>query len=295
MRNLFLLATDKPSRLIIYSKLLNEFRLLNEPIEDWKHKRHIYITSDEEIKEGDWVINTKGANEVYKVVSFNGGVPLGENGNGGLFTKKIILTTDQDLIADGIQTIDDTFLEWFVNNPSCEEVKTLHWEGYLEIGQHEYEIIIPKEELFDCEYCGGTGGYITVDSERVECPACEKGKVNFNQELNEPKTGSLVESIQEVTKDLLREINELKQETLEEAVDKLYPLTGEVGIDHRNYLRKEGFIEGSKWQSEQDKNKFSEEDMIQFSAIAYLAMIDPTNNKSFEELLQIWFEKFKKK
>lgn len=27
--------------------------------------------------------------------------------------KKIILTTDQDLIKDGVQAIDDEFLEWF--------------------------------------------------------------------------------------------------------------------------------------------------------------------------------------
>ena len=27
--------------------------------------------------------------------------------------KKIILTTDQNLIADGVQAIDDDFLEWF--------------------------------------------------------------------------------------------------------------------------------------------------------------------------------------
>jgi hypothetical protein len=37
--------------------------------------------------------------------------------------KKIILTTDQDLIKDGVQAIDDEFLEWFVKNPSCEEVE----------------------------------------------------------------------------------------------------------------------------------------------------------------------------
>jgi hypothetical protein len=36
---------------------------------------------------------------------------------------KIILTTDQDLIKDGVQAIDDEFLEWFVKNPSCEEVE----------------------------------------------------------------------------------------------------------------------------------------------------------------------------
>jgi hypothetical protein len=30
--------------------------------------------------------------------------------------KKIILTTDLDLIKDGVQSIDNEFLEWFVKN-----------------------------------------------------------------------------------------------------------------------------------------------------------------------------------
>jgi hypothetical protein len=37
--------------------------------------------------------------------------------------KKIILTTDPQLIQDGVQAIDDTFLEWFVKNPTCENVQ----------------------------------------------------------------------------------------------------------------------------------------------------------------------------
>ena len=47
------------------------------------------------------------------------------NSGGAQYSSKqnvIILTTDQDLIADGIQSIDDEFLEWFVKNPSCEYV-----------------------------------------------------------------------------------------------------------------------------------------------------------------------------
>jgi hypothetical protein len=41
--------------------------------------------------------------------------------------RKIILTTDQELIKDGVQAIDDEFLEWFVNNTSCDrvEIKTI--------------------------------------------------------------------------------------------------------------------------------------------------------------------------
>jgi Glu-tRNA(Gln) amidotransferase subunit E-like FAD-binding protein len=37
--------------------------------------------------------------------------------------KEILLSTDDLLIKDGVQAIDDEFLEWFVKNPSCEVVE----------------------------------------------------------------------------------------------------------------------------------------------------------------------------
>jgi hypothetical protein len=110
---------------------------------------NIYITSDEQAKEGDW-----------------GYIPF-EGGNvklvGKYFAddwKKIILTTDQDLIKDGVQAIDDEFLEWFVKDPSCEYVEVekqmlcdycgqehcdnLRCRGYKD--SVWYKIIIPQEE-----------------------------------------------------------------------------------------------------------------------------------------------------
>jgi len=37
--------------------------------------------------------------------------------------KEILLSTDTELQKDGVQAIDDEFLEWFVKNPSCEFVE----------------------------------------------------------------------------------------------------------------------------------------------------------------------------
>jgi hypothetical protein len=142
MRNIHVLSTDKPSRLIIYSTLANEFRLLDETIRDWKHKRPIYITNDEEIKEGDYGILGKEVLS-YHQMHKKWGMPQG---------LKIILTTDQDLIKDGVQAIDDEFLEWFVKNPSCEEVEIRKLYETIQLFEHErnefkkYKIIIPKEE-----------------------------------------------------------------------------------------------------------------------------------------------------
>ena len=72
-----------------------------------------------------------------------------EIGHFKTWSTKIILTTDQDLIKDGVQAIDDEFLEWFVENPSCEKDEvnkgfadgTAYGYNFL-----DYKIIIPKEE-----------------------------------------------------------------------------------------------------------------------------------------------------
>lgn len=110
--------------------------------------QHIYITSDEEIKEGDIVVCWQGDYEKLKVVKLNKDnythwIIGAEN------YKKIILTTDQDLIKDGVQTIDDEFLEWFVKNPSCEFVEVK--KGFADESAYgydflSYKIIIPQEE-----------------------------------------------------------------------------------------------------------------------------------------------------
>ena len=107
--------------------------------------QHIYIISDEEIKFDEYYLGEDS--NIYCLVS-------GVNYNG----KKIILTTDQELIEEGIQAIDDEFLEWFVKNPSCEFVEVKHFgtccgnqsitqcincEKYTPI----YKIIIPQEDI----------------------------------------------------------------------------------------------------------------------------------------------------
>ena len=134
MKNIFLLPTEKPSRLF---KFANELHLDTIP-KDYYKKYHIYITSDEDIKEGDW-----GLSKLNEVILF--GRSYNEK-----FYKKIILTTDQDLIKDGVQSIDNDFLEWFVKNPSCEKVETTRDfadEGIKGITYYgKYFIIIPQEE-----------------------------------------------------------------------------------------------------------------------------------------------------
>jgi len=61
----------------------------------------------------------------------------------------IILTTNKLLIEDGVQSIDDEFLEWFVKNPTCEFIKITKTSKLMNdflYGLSFYKIIIPKEE-----------------------------------------------------------------------------------------------------------------------------------------------------
>jgi hypothetical protein len=45
-----------------------------------------------------------------------------------------------------VQAINDEFLEWFVKNPSCEEVEVLHQDVYsMGKWDRRSNIIIPKE------------------------------------------------------------------------------------------------------------------------------------------------------
>ena len=149
MKNIHLLPTDKPSRLGYLTKkgkeVFNDLRLFEKPMPNIldSENQNIYITSDEEIKEG--------VNQWYLDKFLN----KPRNSSGSQYGEKqdvIILTTDQDLIVDGVQAIDDNFLEWFVKNPSCEEVevKDIRTIPALQLGIPNghliYKIIIPKEE-----------------------------------------------------------------------------------------------------------------------------------------------------
>ena len=140
MKNIHILPTDKPSRYV------------TNYMEKEMQWNNIYITSDEEIKKGDWFYNPATKEALYaskEMLSWNCDTTQEHKG-----WKKIILTTDQDLIKDGVQAIDDEFLEWFVKNPSCEEVKVrknpkVHFivkgKGVKGFNQG-YKIIIPKKE-----------------------------------------------------------------------------------------------------------------------------------------------------
>ena len=140
MKNIHVLPTDKPSRLHLQNGNLVLHRLQYTLV-----SQHIYITNDEEINQNTkpcWCLNTIKKTWNDDVVYFQGTMPQYHY----IGFKKIILTTDTDLIKDGVQAIDDKFLEWFVKNPSCESVEVEYGDD-----GNGYQIIIPKEET--CDNC----------------------------------------------------------------------------------------------------------------------------------------------
>jgi hypothetical protein len=162
MKNLFLLPTEKISRLGYLTKkgkeVFKDLRLFDKPMPNIldSENQHVHITSDEVIKEGDYYLF---GNTVLKALHDK---PNNRN------TPIIILTTDIDLIADGVQAIDDEFLQWFVKNPNCKEVE-LDIETELDAyyrngigGARPIKIIIPQEvELEEEQFIKGKK-YISI-------------------------------------------------------------------------------------------------------------------------------------
>jgi len=170
-----------------------------------KINQHTYITDDSEIKERDWFTdNNNSLKKSYKLSHVQFANP-----------KKIILTTNDLLIKDGVQAIDDEFLEWFVKNPSCDEVKVIYelninGKNGLDRARFVYKIIIPKEEQDNKLYSEEEkeqilSNFIKIGSGPAEITGF-KVPDNYEKEF--------LNSLEKMKKE------ELKQETPEEVAQK---------------------------------------------------------------------------
>jgi hypothetical protein len=282
MKNIHLIPTEKASRLFKFEDTLIKNDLIG--LYDFKEKgyeaHHIYITSDENVKEGDYCISHLNIIDEGKI--HNSQTIFNPKTKEHLILlqscKKIILTTDPDLIADGVQAIDDEFLEWFVKNPSCEEVEIVEELKYFNLDELRerylkglphlysesigYKIIIPQEEPKQ-EFCDNCGN---------EVCCC-------------------------VIKNLT---------ALDEAAEKYSELQAGTFTPPHKTTYKHGFEDGAKWQAER---RYSEEDMISFAEFV-ATYTDKNKNVHGQmlhakskydgaertiDLLKIWFEKHKKK
>jgi hypothetical protein len=190
--------------------------------------KNLYITSDEEIKEGGYVFWE------CKIYTYREFMKMRTPVYTDYFS--IILTTDQDLIKDGVQAIDNEFLEWFVKNPSCERVEVnIMNKGYNKIKdipyQECYKIIIPQEEPKQYPIGGYAPGYYSCtcvtcktefmgDKLAVQCEPCAIEMVsvkivenNDSCQIEEPKQ-EFLEKISSI--DLSPEFQQLISDNLDD-------------------------------------------------------------------------------
>ena len=363
-RNIHILPTDKPSRFSLNSS--GKYHLTNQLYTNSPNftNQNIYITSDEiftEYSRGLYFIDIyTGRNDIFSPLYINKDtIAAGKFHaymNNGNMCKKIIMTTDPILILNGVQPIDDKFLEWFVKNPSCEFVEVdykydTNLQPILDSFGNKVlrikiptessnlsQIIIPQEEPMsyeefrknasndlirkfdtDCsKYSedGHSDNYFYANCKYWENKLKEEPINPNNQEVmfheehqeyfyediindkkvtvwlgkdyvpkEEPKQGTMSEAIKQVIN------NQLKQETLEEAADKLsdelhavFEMNNEDAfLWILNILNK-----GATWQA---KTMFNEEEIHKIVESYQNTM---ENNPTYITYNQ-WFEQFKKK
>ncbi len=253
--------------------------------------QNIYVTSYEDIKDGDWFLldmsHSSHPNEVHQMGhnkwSKTGGINFSEPNSWTKACKKIILTTDANLIKNGVQSIDDEFLVWFVNNPSCEEVEVKPLLSNNGRVLFSYKIIIPKEEpKSSCPKCRTTD---FDNCHSIHCPIRKQECKDCNKSLEDCTC--------------IEDTIDIKEETLEESA--------EMYIQSKNPqwtpYHKQSFKDGAKWQSER---MYSEEDLKEayFSAISstgegwnaeYANGNNPNIEEKFSKGFAQWFEQYKKK
>ena len=140
--------------------------------------------------------------------------------------------------------------DWLSNNPQCKQIESCS-------NSLSKKCICPKEE---------------------PKKDLEKEMFELEQELDIPSH-------------LRWHNSKPKQKTLEEVAKKKYPMfKGETYIgNNKKMLKRAAFIAGAKWQQEQNKNLYSEEEVIaileNFSSTFNLITTTPKK----------WFEQFKNK
>jgi hypothetical protein len=275
-RNVWLLPTDKPS--ILFKDDFDKYFISKNIDQEQNHftPQNIYITSDSEIKEGDWFIyrcykvcKCTGLSQSKQILTNKEIAKHKDYGKPQGLSKKIILTTDQAIIADGVQEIDDEFIEWFVNNPSCDRI------DFVLINDIEpwYKISFPKEE-----------------PNPFELPKALPDDVFFKS-LEEPK--------QEEINFIIKELNEerkrvTKKETLEKTAFKKYPRSmSEKDSELRNIFS-EGLELGAKLEQQRMYSEANK--IISFLDNEYkLGISDKQTIERLKWYFETYFEQFKKK
>jgi hypothetical protein len=252
MENIYVLPTTKLSRLHYYYYCDGQPTYGLSPTNlPWRDGRCLYITSDESKKLKDYVYDIQNK-IIYRIDNYSE-LESAQNKQ----YKKIILTTDLELITNGIQAIDDEFLQWFVKNPSCDFAEAVKVPYFDESG-FSYLLGIPQEkptkEEVEKRWNSLIGAGLDEPLRSWNEPQLPKSEIDWSR-------------FPQSTKDAVGyvESDELKQETLKEAAEM---------------YNEEDMVEFAKWLSKLSFN---------------VQHFDENGLKPFNELLSIWKKQFKNK
>jgi hypothetical protein len=286
MKNIHILPTDKPSRIHLIKDNLTITNEYKNSVCD--SEVHIYITSDEEINKDTktcWCIDIS----YNELILHQGLLPSYHYKH----YKKIIMTTDKSINVlcscgkdcgakeSGVQPIDDEFLEWFVKNPTCEEVEVIKvcstgrkCDGKgKNCNMAKLKIIIPKEEQKQ-DY---SGVHLRHCYQGEYEDGCKYGEDDCPAKpLEKPKKLTDLEiaiKLEEIERE------EFQQETLEKGLM-------EIELNHTKILvySCERALEE---RNEQIKRMYSEGEVLQL-------LLRLQQTESYDNLYD-WFEKYKKK
>ena len=281
MKNIHILPTDQETYRIFKNRHLGD-RLfhwnmnLANPMNQLNYiGQNIYITSEEMPKEGEWAIYDK--KYIRKIdATFN---KQGMDWN-ALNTSKIIMSTDDDLIADirtsRVQEIDDNFIEWIVKNPRCEfvEVKRNPIVCGIVPGvgvkrfRTGYKIIIPKEEpKQENNFYGQLKHYFETTPQ-------EKILEDWAKSAEYDKIGPTFEEFVQNNKNVLSEkcdescyyhctqggtqMPDCVNETIEQAAEKYAHNYFDMHEKNNYKALKQGFEAGARWGKEKYNSTLKE-------------------------------------
>jgi hypothetical protein len=287
MKNLHIIKTDEPSRLGRFVDTRNLFLRTPNDLPRGENV-NVYITVDDTIKIGDREIID---NECRKLKFTKNETRIG---------KKVILSDDPKLVKDGVQEISDDFLEFLVQNPSCEVVKidlvpVNEFGSGITVGGYgfdkfKYKIILPKEEpKQEFPIVNGSSVCTITVTDEIGKP------IPYCGELEEPKQKTTM-------KETLEEVNKLAL-LFHNTYEKLAPSFGyETRQDTKEFDFKSNngklmvavCAEILKWQQEQDKNKYSEQDMDNYAEYCIQHFAKSQIGQPYLSAKE-WFSQFKKK
>lgn len=149
--NIFLYPTNEPSQLyrIIGSNDLGKTTndpFFTENMGGGTQNQYVVVISNDPIKVGDWTLMFDSVGNLFLGHEPQQylGIKHGHHLNDGL--RKIIFSNDPKLTSTGVHPINEEFLEWLVNNPTCKFIET---DSNFNRGNGKtyHKIILPKEEL----------------------------------------------------------------------------------------------------------------------------------------------------